>query len=123
MRDWAKASDTLYVVTGCIVEGSTQKVYDNVGKAVTVPVAYYKAVLRYKAGSTLGIGGYMGLGVYLENRNYGQTVFSTGDWAMSIDALEELTGEDFFVNLPAAIGAEAAARVEAENPVTVAWWK
>lgn len=31
-------------------------------------------------------------------------------------------GIDFFANLPAAIGEDAAAKVEAEDPATVSWW-
>ena len=41
---------------------------------------------------------------------------------MSIRDLEAKTGVNFFVNLPAAIGAQAAAAVETENPNSVSWW-
>jgi hypothetical protein len=41
---------------------------------------------------------------------------------MSIDALEEKTGMDFFVNLVGKIGADAAAAVEAQNPAQNAVW-
>ena len=42
---------------------------------------------------------------------------------MSIDELEKMTGFDFFVNLPAKIGAEQAAKIEAANPANSSvWW-
>ena len=42
---------------------------------------------------------------------------------ISIDRLEELTGIDFFVNLPAKVGEAAAAKLEAADPANVAlWW-
>ena len=42
---------------------------------------------------------------------------------MSIDELEEMTGIDFFVNLPDKIGAEQAAKIEAADPANSSvWW-
>ena len=42
---------------------------------------------------------------------------------MSVDKLEEMTGIDFYVNLPAKVGEEQAARIEATVPENVAlWW-
>ena len=41
---------------------------------------------------------------------------------MSIDKLEEITGLDFFVNLPAKIGADKAAKIEAADPTTAEMW-
>ena len=42
---------------------------------------------------------------------------------MSVDALEALTGIDFFANLPAKVGADQAAKIEAVDPANVAlWW-
>ena len=42
------------------------------------------------------------------------------DQAMSIDALEEKLGIDFFVNLPAAAGKAQADKIETE---VNNWWK
>jgi hypothetical protein len=39
---------------------------------------------------------------------------------MSIDELEEKTGLDFFVNLPAMIGEEEAQKIES---ATDSWWQ
>lgn len=121
VRSWAGRSDTLYVVTGCIVDGSTKHVDDNDGEAVTVPVAYYKVLLRYQRNSTIGYSNYAGAAFYLEHRKYSETNV-TQEMSMSIDALEELTGIDFFVNLPAQIGETAAANVERQSPASVGWW-
>ena len=113
VRGWSKTSDTLYVVTGCVIEGSTKKAYDNDGKAVTVPVGYFKALLWYNSHSTYS-SRYMGAAFYVEHRSYGSI---TAEESMSIDDLEEKTGIDFFVNLPARIGSAAeAAAVEAQDP-------
>ena len=124
VRGWSSSSDTLYVVTGCIVKGSTKKAYDNNGKAVTVPVAYYKAVLRYAKNSTLGYNGYMALGMYFEHKSYSQSSISKTDTGivMSIDALETKIGIDLFPNLIAAVGQTTADKVEAEDPTKVSYW-
>ena len=42
---------------------------------------------------------------------------------MSIDELEEITGLDFFVNLPAKVGEEQAAQLESADPASSSvWW-
>ena len=133
VRDWSRTCDTLYVVTGCVVkENSTVSggeyavggyVYDNNGKKVAVPVAYYKAVLRYsKSSSTYGYSGYCGAAIYLEHKYYSESGIYQED-LISIDALEEKIGIDLFVNLPETIGESQAAKVEAQDPSNVACWK
>lgn len=124
VRNWASKCDTLYVVTGCVVKGSSQKAYDNNNKAVTVPVAYWKAVLRYSNGSTLGYSGYMGLAMYFEHKGYSQnsiTSSSTGI-VMSIDALEAKIGIDLFPNLAKKMGQTVSDQVEAEDPTKNSYW-
>ena len=121
VRSWASKSDTLYVVTGCVVNGSTKKAYDNNGKAVTVPVAYYKAVLRYMSTSTVGHSGYMALGLYLEHKAYSEKKL-TKAMTMSIDELESKLNIDLFPNLSNKIGESAANTIEAEVPANVTWW-
>ncbi len=133
VRGWSRSCDTLYIVTGCVVnENSTTSgeefevggyVYDNNGKKVAVPVAYYKALLRYsKSSSTYGYSGYCGAAIYLEHKAYSTSNVYQSD-LISIDALEEKIGIDLFVNLPAAIGESQAAKVEAQDPTKVACWK
>ena len=125
VRSWANKSDTLYVVTGCVIdykEGETVKyALDNVGKKVTVPTAYYKVVLRYMKNSTIGYSGYCACAVWLDHKQY-DTKYVDKSYSMSVDALEEKLGMDFFVNLPSAVGEETAATIEAEDPSGIAWW-
>ena len=121
VRNIAVGTDTLYVVTGCVLDGSTQTANDNEGKKVTVPSAYFKALLKYqKTGSTTGVGGYSAAAFYLEHRSYSQDV-PDASMLYSIDELEEMTGIDFFVNLSSVIGEANAARVEAETPQSGIW--
>lgn len=121
VRSWAYSSDTCYVVTGCLTELSTEYALDNVGKKITVPSHYYKAVLRYSKSTTLGFAGYMGCAILLEHRDYGNGS-NFKEYAISIDELEKKTGIDFYPNLSKLIGKEAAAKVEAQDPKTINWW-
>lgn len=125
VRSWANKSDTLYVVTGCVIDykdGETVKyALDNNGKKVTVPTAYYKAVLRYMKSSTVGYSGYSACAVWLDHKVYSTKTIDSS-YSMSVDDLEEKLGIDFFVNLPAKVGEDVAARIEAEEPKGVAWW-
>lgn len=125
VRSWANSSDTLYVVTGCVIdypEGQTVKyALDNYGKKVTVPTAYYKVVLRYMKNSTVGYSGYSACAVWLDHKVYSSSSISSS-YSMSVDDLEKKTGIDFFVNLPAVVGEEMAAKIESEDPSKVSWW-
>ena len=119
VRGYANSSDTTYVVTGVIVSSSSKKEKDSYGNSVTIPDAYFKAVLKYSPKSTLGT--WNAAAFYLEHRAYTGSV--TKEHSMSIDELEKMTGFDFFVNLPAKIGAEQAAKIEAANPANSSvWW-
>lgn len=125
VRSWANKSDTLYVVTGCVIDykdGETVKyALDNNGKKVTVPTAYYKAVLRYMKSSTFGYSGYSACAVWLDHKVYSTKTIDSS-YSMSVDDLEKRLNIDFFVNLPAKVGEETTARIEAEEPKDVAWW-
>ena len=121
VRSWARSSDTLYVVTGCMVDKTLGYVRDNNGRHVSVPSAYFKAVLRYSKTSTIGFGNYAACGVYLEHKEYPGGNLPSGS-VMSIDALEKKTGLDFFAFLPALVGESAASQIESQDPETVSWW-
>ena len=122
VRGWAAKSDTLYVVTGCVVGENPEKTTDIDGKRVAVPAAYYKTVLSYSS-SYGSNGGYRGCAVYLEHTaNPGETVAKNHPSVMSIRDLENKLGINFFVNLPGAVGDGVAAAVETENPNSVNWW-
>ena len=119
VRGYANTSDTTYVVTGVIVSASSKKERDSYGQSVTIPDAYFKAVLKYSKSSTLGT--WNAAAFYLEHRAYSGSVGK--EYSMSIDELEEMTGIDFFVNLPDKIGAEQAAKIEAADPANSSvWW-
>lgn len=102
VREWSKSFDTLYVVTGADIKGGYRVVNDNAGKPIAIPNGYFKALLGYKRGATSSqfpgqVGGYIGIGFYYEHRAYKTTFMSQ---SMTIDELEDITGFDFFVNLP-----------------------
>lgn len=119
VRGYANSSDTTYVVTGAVVSASSKIEKDSYGKNVTVPDAYFKAILKYSKSSTLGA--WNAAAFYLEHKSY---IGSVGkEHSMSIDRLEEITGIDFFVNLPAKVGEAQAAKIEATDPATSSvWW-
>lgn len=121
VREWSHKFDTLYVVTGCTVKGSTRKAYDNDDKAVTVPTGYFKALLGYSKSGGLGItpqtGGYTGVAFYMDHFNYPSDYMTS---AMTIDELESKTGFDFFVNLPFKITSTLADKVESTRDNF--WW-
>lgn len=125
VRSWDNSSDTLYVVTGCVIDykdGETVKyALDNYGKKVTVPTAYYKVVLRYMKNSTVGYSGYSACAVWLDHKVY-STKNIDSKYSMSVKDLEKKVGMDFFVNLPAVVGEEMAAKIESEDPSKVSWW-
>lgn len=123
VRDWSKLSDTLYVVTGCVVDGATHYVLDRSSVQITVPTAYFKAVLRYKNGSTIGHGGFMGAAFWFDHEgvSWAGKNFSNAQ-SLSISELEQKLGYQLFVNLPDRVGASAANEIKSEKPSTMSWW-
>ncbi|MBR3287516.1 MAG: DNA/RNA non-specific endonuclease [Bacteroidales bacterium] len=120
VRAWATNSDTLYVVSGCVVEGAKHYIVDRSGHKITVPSALYKAVLRYKKDAEEGCRSYMGVAFWYDTEHrYNQ--FSQND-AMSISKLESKLGYSLFVNLPKVVGEAVAATIKDENPASVGWW-
>ena len=119
VRNKAGGSDTTYVVTGVMVSASSLKERDSNGNSVTIPDAYFKAILRYSKSSTLGA--WNAAAFYLEHKSYSESLGKKH--SMSIDELEKITGIDFFVNLPAKVGEEQAAKLEAQDPANSSvWW-
>ena len=108
------------MVTGADYRDSRISVSDNEGNKVCVPDGYFKALLGYKSRGSAGIsaqtGGYTGIAFYFEHKAYSNVMSQ----AMTIDELERKLGYDFFVNLPALIGAEKADKVESTRD---SWWK
>ena len=117
VRDYASTSDTLYVVTGCDVRDSWLKTDSkNTGFQVTVPTAYFKALLRKKGTDYAAVGFYLPHDTSIAGGNY-------MNYILSVDALEEQTGMDFFVNLPVVLGKDRADAIESADPLqTVKNW-
>ena len=123
VRDWSKLSDTLYVVTGCVVDGAIHYVLDRSSVEITVPTAYFKAVLRYKKDSTIGRGGYMGAAFWFDHEgvSWNGKNFSSAQ-SLSISELEQKLGYQLFVNLPDRVGTSAANEIKSEKPAAMNWW-
>lgn len=122
VRDWSSQFDTLYVVTGADIEGTCETSSDG-EKNIAIPHGYFKALLGYKRSATIGMtsstGGYTAIGFYIGHDAYDGSDLMEKK-AMTIDALEEKVGLDFFVNLPASIGETYASRVESTRDP---WWR
>lgn len=119
VRAYANLADTLYVVTGCLYAESTAYTGGNSGFYVKIPTHYFKALL-FKGVSTYAPRGYMAAGFLLPHDEQVLS-FNYLDFILSIDALEEATGIDFFPNLRKVLSESAADEIEAEKPS--AWWK
>ncbi|MGN1210610.1 MAG: DNA/RNA non-specific endonuclease [Candidatus Cryptobacteroides sp.] len=123
VRSKCRQFDTLYVVTGCTTKNSTGYCNDNDGKKITIPSGYYKVLLGYKKSSSVssscvagGTGNYKGyytaVAYYFDHKTYENTTQVINEHSMTVDQLEEITGEDFFPNLINILGEERAALVE-----------
>jgi len=115
VRTWSAASnstDTLYVVTGCMVDKPIEYRKDNNGKQVSIPNAFFKALLRLSGNS------YIGAAFYFDHKDYQGQPSTLKQFALPIKELEEKTGITFFANLPS----ETAAKVKAENPKDNNFW-
>lgn len=115
VRGYTSSSDTVYVVTGCVVKGSTQKAHDNASKAVTIPVGYYKALLRYrKSGYKKGTSSYqyISAGVYFNHASNAQAQY------MTVEELGKKVGVNFFVNLPDVVGESQAKEILSQDPTS-----
>ena len=127
VRHWGNSCDTAYVVTGCVINPATTKnVKDHSNRVIKVPEAYYKAILCRKTSGTFGTNGFQAIAFYFNHEEWsaseksGQQV--TSGMALSVDALEQLVGIDFFPALEKVIGTTNAATVEAQDPNGVTWW-
>lgn len=96
VQGWGRNSsfcDTLYIVKGGTTEeGFYKSTTKNEITCPTVPLYYYMALLCRRNDT------YKGVGFWFQHKStHSGTV---ADYAVSIDELEELTGIDFFCNLP-----------------------
>lgn len=114
IRKYASMSDTSYVVTGCLWKNSKTYTGNFSGYAIKVPDHYYKAILYYGPHSqAAATKRYMAAAFYMPHDiSIAQNDFH--DYMITVNQLEEITGIDFFVNLPAAVGETMAEKIEGE---------
>ena len=91
VRDLILISDSLYIVTGPVLENSLGKIGEN---KVTIPSAYYKTIIRFKDDKLFGIGFLL----KNEKSNRELSMFS-----VSIDSIEKVTGLNFFYQLDSVV--------------------
>lgn len=99
VREIARLSDTLYVCKGGTIDdgvyGKYNKVYRRLGNGLIIPRYFFMALLRVSNGT------YSAIGIWTDQIiNANDTGANMGQYAISIDELEQRTGIDFFCNLP-----------------------
>lgn len=98
----ASFADTLYVVKGGTIKNDQiiNYITRSNGKKVAVPKYYYMALLKVKNNA------YSSIGFWMEHKEYGYDyknkapLSEIAKHAVTVNKLEELTGMDFFPNLP-----------------------
>lgn len=102
LRNWASASDTLYVCKGGTIDNSENILgfISNGGIRIPVPKYFYMAVLSKSAS------GYKAMGFWVEHKNEDRSNDNLGNYVVNIYELQKLTNIDFFCNLPDDIESE-----------------
>ncbi len=103
VRNWAKAYDKIYVVTGSILKPDLPTIGKN---RVAVPEKYYKIIFREKIGQSNMIA------FLLANKKSEQPLSS---FVVSVDQLERLTGINFFRQLPDELETKLEANQSSQN--------
>lgn len=113
VQDWgrnASLRDTLYVCKGGTIDNEDD--IETYVRNMPVPRYYFMAIVARKGDS------YKGISFILEHRTDYSSPYNFKQYALSIDALEERTGINFFCNLPA----DVEASVEASYDVSQWVW-
>ncbi|MFY0627381.1 MAG: DNA/RNA non-specific endonuclease [Reichenbachiella sp.] len=87
-REFAKSNGEIFIVTGPIFDAKSEKIGKN---KVAIPDRYYKAIIELTGKETKGIAFVL---------DHEKSSDDLGSFAISIDALENITALDFFPNLP-----------------------
>ena len=95
VHGWSDNCDTLYVVKAATIR-SDQVYEEKCNNKLLVPKYFYMAILSYDKEDN----SYKAIGLWTVHENVSDKNKNYGDYAISIDKLEELTGIDFFCNLP-----------------------
>lgn len=100
LRSWAGSVDTLYVVTGASAttptDANVQYALDNDGKRIAVPKYYYKAICAINRSTGVA----KTLAFKLDHKAYPSSATNYMSYAISVQALEQLTGYTFFPEVP-----------------------
>ncbi|MGM9790954.1 MAG: DNA/RNA non-specific endonuclease [Candidatus Cryptobacteroides sp.] len=91
-------SDTLYVVTGPLFEGTLATVPDKSGAECQAPSGYWKCLMKCSFDASGAMTAAVGC-AYLFDTNS----TNVAPTVVSIDAIESRTGFDFYTNVPAAL--------------------
>jgi len=103
VRNWAKAYDQIYVVTGAVLKPGLPIIGKN---RVAVPEKYYKIIFREKAGHSDMIA------FLMDNKKSDRPLNSH---VVSVDRIEKLTGIDFFPQLPDEVEKTLEAKQSTQN--------
>lgn len=90
-RRWARQEGEVYIVCGPVYKKGRKHKTIGSNHAITVPNGFFKVVLSMREGHEKAIG------FYYANNDSKQQMTQT---AMSVDDVEEMTGYNFFVNVP-----------------------
>lgn len=100
------SNQKLFVVTGCVFRsGYTTTTCKTDGKTVAVPTDFYKCYMLCTVGSDGKVTSAKGGAYLISHTSYSGEPAS---YATSIDAIESMTGFDFFVNIAADIDTASA---------------
>lgn len=87
-RYWATKYDKLYVITGGVLKDNLQTIGD---EKVSIPTHFYKILLDYTQPEVKAIA------FLIPHKKSNKPLY---DFVVSIDMIEQITGIDFFPNLP-----------------------
>lgn len=104
VRQWAVDCDTVYVVTGGVLEPGL----DTIAGGVGIPEYFYKAVMTVYGGE------YRTIGFLLPNAERFDDTFL--DYTVTVDSLEAVTSLDLFHNMP------DSCEERAESGVSSGFW-
>lgn len=124
VRTWAKRSDTLFVVTGCVPGDKT--IPDNIGSPVNIPSAYYKVLLRQNT-SKSGLVQWSACAVLLPHevfpvKTWQENVALFRQHSLTVSELEHITGEIYFPMLEKKIPQQKFNEIKL-SPADAWWWR
>lgn len=107
-RSWMANYDTLYVTTGAILQTKGGNETWDKRKEASIPNYYFKVLLGKKGTN------YKSIGFWFQNKSYPNNSEFI-NYAKSVRQIEELTGFNFFANLPNEIQDEVEGSFKAQD--------